>query len=82
MRRIKTNRTFTLEELSLFDGKSGRPAYVGYRGNVYDVTGSFHWKDGTHWAVHHAGCDLTEEMEQAPHFDDMLDKFRSIGRII
>lgn len=74
-----TEREFTLEELGEFDGKNGRKAYVGYKGKVYDVTGSFHWKEGTHWVVHQAGRDLTNEMKEAPHFDDLLFQFEIIG---
>jgi predicted heme/steroid binding protein len=74
-------RVFSAKELKQFDGKKGRPAYVGHKGFVYDVSGSFHWKNGTHWVVHQAGQDLTKEMENAPHFDDLLLKFDKVGRL-
>jgi predicted heme/steroid binding protein len=41
-------KKFTLSELSKFNGKNGRPAYVGYKGKVYDVTQSSQWSDGDH----------------------------------
>jgi len=72
-------RTFTKEELAEFNGKNGKKAYVAYKGKVYDVTGSFHWKDGKHWVVHEAGKDLTMEMKDAPHFDDLLEPFEVVG---
>jgi predicted heme/steroid binding protein len=62
---METTRKFTLEELGKFDGKEGRPAYVGYKGKVYDVTESSQWMDGDHLG-HAAGEDLTEQMEIAP----------------
>ena len=30
-----------LEELKQYDGKEGRPAYIVYKGDIYDVTGSY-----------------------------------------
>ena len=51
---METSRKFTLDELRHFDGKNGRPAYVGYKGKVYDVTGSDQWIDGDHMG-HMAG---------------------------
>ncbi len=52
--------------------------YVGYKGKVYDVASSFHWKNGNHWVVHDARKDLTHEMDEAPHFDDLLFKFKIV----
>ncbi len=33
-------RKFTREELKKYDGKNGRPAYIAYKGKVYDVSDS------------------------------------------
>lgn len=76
------NRTFTRNELAEFNGKDGNKAYVGYKGNVYDVTGSFHWKNGKHWVIHEAGKDLTAEMKEAPHFDDLMEPFEVLGILL
>ena len=35
----EANAAFTPEELTAFDGKDGRKAYVAVEGKVYDVTG-------------------------------------------
>lgn len=51
-------RIFTLEELSYYDGRDGRPAYVAVDGIVYDNTEVF--RDGRHYS-HLAGQELTEE---------------------
>ena len=75
------NRVFTREELSEFTGKNDKLAYVGYQGKVYDVTGSFHWKNGNHAVLHEAGKDLTQEMRDAPHFDDLLIPFKVVGTL-
>jgi predicted heme/steroid binding protein len=75
---LETSHKFTLDELRQFDGKNGRPAYVGYKGKVYDVTDSDQWIDGDHMG-HMAGQDLTEEMDIAPHADDVMEKMKAVG---
>jgi len=73
-------RVFTKEELRKYDGVDGL-AYVAYKGKVYDVSQSFHWKRGIHQVTHQAGCDMTEALTQAPHGPDMLDKFPIVGEL-
>lgn len=68
-------KEFSNEELARCNGKKGIPAYIAYKGKVYDVSESFLWKDGNHQVVHSAGVDLTDAMEQAPHSADVLEKF-------
>lgn len=72
-------RQFTLDQLRLFDGKNGAPAYIACQGYVYDVTQSFLWQGGRHQALHTAGKDLTQALDQAPHGRDLLDRFPVIG---
>ena len=76
-----TKKVFTKEELKKYDGSNG-PAYVAFRGKVYDVSQSFHWKKGVHQVMHYAGCDLTEALEKAPHGSDMLDKFPVVSELL
>ncbi|AKB67280.1 hypothetical protein MSMAL_0737 [Methanosarcina mazei LYC] len=59
-------KEYTLEELSEFNGKNGK-TYVVYDGQVYDVSNSYLWEDGTHQGLHESGKDLTEDMDEAPH---------------
>jgi predicted heme/steroid binding protein len=75
-------REFTLQELSQYDGKQGRPAYIACHGKVYNVTASFLWKYGRHEVVHRAGNDLTDELTEAPHGLDMLDKIEVVGSLV
>ena len=75
-------RKFTLEELKQYDGKNGKPAYIGYKGKVYDVTDNFLWVDGDHQGEHAAGKDLTEEMANAPHGEENLERVKLIGTLV
>jgi len=65
-------KRLTLEDLSYFDGKEGRPAYFAYKGKVYDVSSSKPWKDGSHLKKHFAGNDLTEFLKTAPHGEEKV----------
>ncbi len=69
------------EELKSFDGKEGRPAYFAYKGNVYDVTGSKLWENGSHINRHFAGGDLTDQLAVAPHKDDLFEKLKIVGTL-
>jgi predicted heme/steroid binding protein len=73
-------RIFTEDELKKYDGRNGL-AYIAYRGKVYDVSASYHWRKGIHHAAHRAGCNLTGTLEQAPHDPDLLDKFPVVGKL-
>jgi predicted heme/steroid binding protein len=75
-------RKFTLEELKTYDGKDGRPAYVAYKGKVYDVTDDYLWIDGDHQGEHQAGKDLTEDMARAPHGEETLERVRLVGVLV
>ncbi len=72
-------RKFTLEELKKYDGKEGRPAYISYKGKVYDVSDNYLWVDGDHQGEHAAGIDLTAHMSAAPHGEETLDRVKEIG---
>ncbi len=72
-------KEFSKEELARYNGKNGALAYTAFKGKVYDVSRSFLWRDGSHQVLHKAGVDLTEAMEQAPHNEDLLEKFPVVG---
>jgi predicted heme/steroid binding protein/uncharacterized membrane protein len=74
-------KEFELEELRHFDGKENRPAYVAYKGKVYDVSGSNRWKAGLHMNRHHAGKDLTTDIQAAPHEPSVLEKYPLVGTV-
>jgi len=74
-------KEFKLAELEQFDGKEGRPAYVVYDGKVYDVSESKRWKGGLHMNRHHAGNDLTSDIQAAPHDPDILERYPQVGTV-
>jgi predicted heme/steroid binding protein/uncharacterized membrane protein len=71
----------SIAELHAFDGRQGRPAYVAFKGSVYDVTGSSLWKDGSHLKKHSAGNDLTEILKTAPHGEEKILSMKRIGKL-
>jgi len=69
----------TSEELSLFNGKEGRPAHIAFDGKVYDVTKSPLWPKGLHMNRHVAGKDLSVDFPAAPHGTEVLDRYPQVG---
>jgi predicted heme/steroid binding protein len=75
-------RAFSREDLARNDGKNGSPAYVAYRGIVYDATASPLWTMGSHQGMHEAGKDLTDDLESmAPHGTEVLGRCPKVGTL-
>ena len=73
-------RVFTEQQLKQFDGSSRkRPTYIAYKGLVYDVSSSSHWRDGLHRNLHFAGQDLTDELADSPHGETVFAKYPIVG---
>ncbi|MBC8447605.1 MAG: cytochrome B5 [Chloroflexi bacterium] len=72
-------REFTKEELARYNGQDGAPAYIACQGKVYDVSDSFLWQMGRHQVLHDAGVDLTDDLDQAPHGADLLQRVPVVG---
>ena len=75
-------RKFTLKELAEYNGAGGKPAYVAYKGKVYNVSASSFWLDGDHFGTHQAGKDLTEDLELAPHGGEVLERTKPVGVLV
>jgi predicted heme/steroid binding protein len=71
----------TLQELSMYDGQNGMPAYVAYNGMIYDVTYESAWAGGSHQGIT-AGQDITPFIDSSPHGSAILDGLELIGYII
>ncbi|MTI40466.1 cytochrome b5 domain-containing protein [Fulvivirga lutimaris] len=72
---------FTVQQLALRNGQDREEVWVAYKSLIYDVSKSKLWRDGKHYE-HWAGQDLTEELADAPHNENVFDKFKAIGRLI
>jgi predicted heme/steroid binding protein len=68
----------TKAQLALRNGQDKPEIWIAYQGNVYDVTHSRLWRNGKHYE-HWAGQDLTAELKDAPHTDQVFEKLTPIG---
>jgi predicted heme/steroid binding protein len=73
-------KEYTLAQLALRNGQDRSEIWCAYKGLIYDVTSSRLWKNGTHYE-HWAGQDLTEELKDAPHTEQVFDKFSIVGKL-
>ena len=67
-------------QLALRNGQDKPEIWVALNNLVYDVTASRLWRNGKHYE-HWAGQDLTGELADAPHTDNVFDKFKVIGKL-
>jgi predicted heme/steroid binding protein/uncharacterized membrane protein len=72
-------KEFDLEGLSQFNGQNGKPVHIAYEGRVIDVSESKLWKGGVHMRRHHAGNDLTTDIQAAPHGPEVLERYLQAG---
>ena len=72
-------KEFDPKSLAEFNGKDGKPAYIAYKGKIFDVSGSKLWKDGLHMKRHHAGRDLSAELPAAPHEEEVFARYPQVG---
>jgi len=72
--------TYSRTSLALRNGQDKPEIWVAYKGMIYDVSRSRLWRAGKHYE-HWAGQDLTEELGDAPHNENVFDKFKIIGML-
>ena len=69
---------YSKSQLALRNGQDKPQIWVAYQGSIYDVTESRLWLNGKHYE-HWAGQDLTEELVDAPHTEEVFSRFNVIG---
>ncbi len=69
-----SEQTFTLAQLKLYFHGDGVPAFIAHDGIVYDVTDCPKWRTGLHEQLHWPGQDLTTELHEAPHGDEVFTR--------
>ena len=73
--------SYTAAQLSLRNGQDREEIWCAYKGLIYELNRSKLWRDGKHYE-HWAGQDLTAEMKDAPHTENVFDKWKPIGKLI
>jgi predicted heme/steroid binding protein len=77
---MNTLPEYTRAYLALRNGQDKPEVWVAYNGLIYDVTRSRLWLRGKHYE-HWAGQDLTDELKDAPHTENVFDRFTVIGKL-
>ncbi len=76
-----SSRIFTRKDLERFDGREGRPLYIVFKDRVYDLTSSQLWVEGMHMGVHTRDENLADTIKEAPHTEEILERFEQVGHI-
>ena len=73
----------TFDELRRNNGERNARKYIAYRGIVYDVTECPKWRPEMHEQLHFPGQDLTTELPDAPHKEEVFlhECVRIVGRL-
>ncbi len=81
---VVSDQLITFAELRRHDGEAGRRMYIACQGVVYDVTDCPKWRTGMHEQLHFPGQDLTGELPDAPHADEVFDRpcVLRVGRLV
>ena len=77
------NRKITTFELLQNNGDRGTPKWIAYEGVVYDVTDCPKWRLDMHEHLHFPGQDLSTELPDAPHKEDVFSRpcVKVVGRL-
>jgi predicted heme/steroid binding protein len=78
---LQAEQAFTLKQLSSYNGQNGQPAYVAYKGTVYDLTAVGNWSSGKHHGIS-AGTDVTAAFASSPHAASILKMGIVMGKLV
>ena len=78
-----TEHIVTHVELRRNTGERGSRKWIAYDGIVYDVTDCPKWRTDMHEQLHFPGQDLTSELPDAPHREDVFSRpcVKVVGRL-
>ncbi|HAE13553.1 MAG: cytochrome b5 [Chitinophagales bacterium] len=71
---------YTRQQLALRNGQDREEVWIALDGLIYNVSASRLWFRGTHYE-HWSGQDLTDELPDAPHTKEVLQRFPVVGRL-
>ncbi len=76
-------RVITEAELRRSTGERGTRKLIAYAGIVYDVSDCPKWRGDLHEQLHFPGQDLTGELPEAPHREDVFSRpcVKVVGRL-
>ncbi|MBI4759611.1 MAG: cytochrome b5 domain-containing protein [Chloroflexota bacterium] len=77
------DRIVTPAELRRNNGERGSRKYIAHNGIVYDVTDCPKWRQDLHENLHFPGQDLTSELPDAPHAEEVFSRpcVKIVGRL-
>lgn len=73
----------TLSDLRRNTGERSTRKWIAYDGIVYDVTECLRWQKDMHEMLHFPGQDLSSELVDAPHKEDVFSRpcVKIVGRL-
>ncbi len=77
------DRIVSTAELKRNTGERGTRKFIAYKGIVYDVTDCPKWRLDMHEFLHFPGQDLTTELPDAPHQEEVFnhDRVKIVGKL-
>lgn len=77
------DKLISLAELKRSTGERGTRKFIAYNSVVYDVTNCPKWRLDLHENLHFPGQDLTSELPEAPHKEEVFkhDCVKIVGRL-
>jgi predicted heme/steroid binding protein len=75
--------TITKLELRHNNGEDDTRKWIAFKGIVYDVTDCPKWRLEMHERLHFSGQDLTSELPDAPHKEEVFTRpcVKVVGRL-
>lgn len=75
--------TITRAQLLHHNGDGGTDKWIAYNGIVYNVSECPNWRSEMHRDLHFPGQDLSGEINDAPHSEDVFTRpcVKIIGRL-